>query len=319
MNMKNAKQRKDIVYAKGARCFICIISLILYMVFSPCLIKAQPDTRSVTDTLGRQVVLKGSPERVIALAPSITEIIFALGQGQRIVGVSRFSDYPHEAEALPKVGSYIHLDLERIVALRPDLCIAIKDGNPIHTIRRLEDLGIPVYAIDPRNIDAVTESIERIGDVLGAGIRAGLLVKDMNMRLQRITSLVKSSKTRPRVFFQIGISPVISTGTNTLSHEIITLAGGINVCEGKTVYPRLSREEVLESAPDVIIITSMAGEKVYEQAKDEWLEWKELPAVKNRRVFLVDSNLFDRPTPRLLDGIELLIRLIHPELFKGVS
>jgi len=274
------------------------------------------EAKTVKDQLGRQVTVPDNPQRVISLAPSITEIIFGLKEAHRLKGVTTYSDFPPEAEKLPKVGSYVHLDLEKIVALKPDLCIAIKDGNPRTIAQRLESLKIPVYAVDPNNIDTVMKTILEIGGLLGSNDQADLLVKNMRSRIQRVKSLVASAKHRPRVFFQIGVSPIVSVGTPTFIHELIVLAGGTNTAAGAVPYPRFSREQVLALSPEVIIITSMARSTVFEKVKAEWEKWPDIPAVRNRRIFIEDSNFFDRPTPRLLDGLELLIRLIHPELFE---
>lgn len=277
---------------------------------------AQSTAGTVTDQLGRQVNVPENPQRIVALAPNITEIIFALGQEHRLKGVTRYSDFPSEAAKLFKVGSYVHLDLERIVALNPDLCIAIKDGNPRLVAQRLESLKIPVYAVDPKNLDTIMNTIIEIGELLDADEKAKMLVRDMYSRIQRVKSLVEKAAHRPGVFFQIGISPIVSVGTPTFIHELIVLAGGTNLASGSIPYPRFSREQVLALSPEVFIITSMARAAVFEKVKAEWSQWPNLPAVRNKRIYLEDSNLFDRPTPRLVGGLELLVRLIHPELFE---
>ncbi len=294
--------------------------ILLLMITGLFLTKAtQTDAGIVMDQLGRHVRVPDNPQRIVALAPNITEIIFALKQDHRLIGVTRYSDYPPEATKLPKVGSYVHLDIERIVALNPDLCIAIKDGNPKAVAQRLESLKIPVYAVDPKSLDTIMETILEIGKILNANDRAKALVQNMSSRIQRVRSLVKETVNSPKVFFQIGISPIVSVGTPTFIHELILLAGGRNLAAGSTPYPRFNREQVLALSPEVIIITSMARAAVFEQVKAEWSRWPELPAVRNGRIFLEDSNLFDRPTPRLVEGLELLVRLIHPELFKEVQ
>jgi len=272
--------------------------------------------RTVTDQLERTVTVPDEPRRIVSLAPNITEIIFALGQEHRLMGATRYSDFPPEANKLPKVGSYVHLDLEKIVALKPDLCIAIKDGNPIAVAKRLESLKIPVYAVNPKNLETIMQTVLEIGGLINAEKEADLLVQNMDLRIQKVKSLVSNVAHRPRVFFQIGVSPIVSVGTHTFIHGLIVLAGGTNLAEGSIGYPRFSREQVLALSPEVIIITSMAREAVFEQVKAEWNKWPDLPAVRNQRIFLEDSNFFDRPTPRLVDGLELLVRLIHPELFK---
>jgi len=272
---------------------------------------------SVTDLLGRTMTIPESPSRVVSLAPNITEIVFALGEGHRLVGVTRYSDYPEAAKQIQKVGSYVHLDLERIISLAPELCLAIKDGNPREAVSRLESLGIPVYAVDPRNLESVLEALQRIGELLGAEEKAHRIVQEIQQRIQKVESRVHQVSHRPRVFFQIGVSPIVSVGTHTFIHELIVQAGGINVAEGPTPYPRFSREQVLGLSPDIVIITSMARSAVFSKVKAEWEQWEDMPAVRNNRVFVQESNLFDRPSPRLVDALEVLVRLIHPELFEG--
>jgi len=263
--------------------------------------------RVLTDLLGRRVILSENPHRVVSLAPNITELIYALGEEARLKGVSLFSDYPVQAKQHTNVGSYIALDLEKIVALKPDLCIAIKDGNPKRVIDRLASLGIAVYAVDPRDLNSVMETILRMGDLLNAAEKAGTLVQEMRARIHRVKMKVSSVLHRPGVFFQIGISPIVSVGTDTFIHELIVLAGGINLAAGSTTYPRFNREQILVLAPDIFIITSMARSAVFEEVKAKWNKWPQIPAVRNQRIYIEDSNLFDRPSPRLVDGLGLLV------------
>ena len=293
------------------------ITIILMIAILPFFFTETPShAKIVTDQLGRHVLVPEKPERIVSLAPSITEIVFALDRGYRLKGVTTFSDFPPEADKLPKVGSYVQLDLEKIVALKPDLCIAIKDGNPIAVARRLESLKIPVYAVNPKNLESVMQTVQEIGGLLNVEEKADKLIQNMNLRIQNVKSLVAKTTYRPRVFFQIGVSPIVSVGTHTFSHELIVLAGGKNIAQGPIVYPRYSIEQVLALSPEVIIITSMERAAVFKKVKAEWDRWPNMPAVRNHHVFIEDSNLFDRPTPRLVDGLELMVRLIHPELFE---
>jgi iron complex transport system substrate-binding protein len=269
------------------------------------------------DQVGRQVNIPASPRRLVTMAASLTEMVFALGAGSRVCGVEQFSDYPPAARKLPKVGSYKLPDVERIVALQPDLCLAIKDGNPPHVLERLRGLGIPVYVVDPRNLPEVIATVKEIGHLLGADDTAGELAAALNRRYQRIKGLAAQVAHRPRVFFQIGISPIVSAGSHTFLDELITTAGGLNLAAGKVPYPRFSQEQVLALKPEVIIITSMARGGAFERVKAGWERWETLPAARNHRIFLIDSDLVDRPSPRLLNGLEMLFRLIHPELAGG--
>jgi iron complex transport system substrate-binding protein len=299
---------------KGTFRYITIVLIIT--VFPLILSVTASADKTLTDQLGRHVTVSDEPQRVVSLAPSITEIVFALDQGHRLKGVTTYSDYPPQAVKLPKVGSYVQLDLEKIVALKPDLCIAIKDGNPIAVARRLESLKIPVYAVNPRNLESVMQTVQEVAGLLNVQEKADKLVQSMNLRIQKVKSLVAKTTYRPRVFFQIGVSPIVSVGTHTFSHELIVLAGGKNVAQGPIAYPRYSIEQVLALLPEVIIITSMARVAIFKQVKAEWSRWPNMPAVRNHQIFIEDSNLFDRPTLRLVDGLELMVKLIHPELFE---
>ena len=278
-----------------------------------------PMAKAAEDQLGYNIRIPDDPRRIVALAPSITEIIFALEQQDRLKGTTQFSNYPAEAAGLPKVGSYVRLDIERIIALNPDLCIAIQDGNPKETIDRLQSLNIPVFAVNPRNLESILQAIQRIGNILNASAKANELVKDMRSRIQRVDTLVSRVYHRPRVFIQIGISPIISAGRNTFINELIVRAGGINVAAGNKAYPHFSREQVLALAPDVLIITSMSRSGAFEKAKADWSRLTHMPAVRQNRIYTVNSDVFDRPSPRLLDALEILTRLLHPGLFEDGS
>ena len=297
------------------RCLVALILNLIWMVTPPFPAFAG-DLRPVSDLLGRQLTVPEQPQRVVALAPSITEIVYALQKEESLVGVTRFSDYPQAAQALPKVGSYVHLDVERIAALKPDLCIGIKDGNPAVVVEKLQAMNIPVFAVNPHDLESVMQSILAIADLLGATHKARVIVDDMTARIQKVKACTGKETHTPRVFFQIGVSPIVSVGSNTFINELITLAGGVNVAAGGSAYPRFSREQVIALAPEVIVISSMARETIFEQVKNEWLEWPVIPAVANKAVFIAPTNIFDRPTPRLVDGLELLAQYIHPEIFE---
>ncbi len=272
--------------------------------------------KTVTDHLGRKLQVPDDPQRVVALAPSITEIIFQLNQAERLKGVTQYSNYPAQALKLPKVGSFIRLDIERIIALNPDLCIAIKSGNPKAVVERLASIHIPVYVVDPHNLETVIQTISEIGMLLNASGPAQAVTTDMRNRLQQIETVVAGTSQRPRVFMQIGISPIIAAGSQTFIHDLMLMAGATNVAAGYTAYPRFSREQVLALAPDVIIISTMARQAVFDQVKAEWSRWPNLPAARDQRIFVVDSDVFNRPSPRLLEGLEILVHLIHPNLFE---
>jgi iron complex transport system substrate-binding protein len=288
-----------------------ILALVLIFLLQAVLLIAG----SVTDQIGRTLVVPENPTRVIALAPSITEIIYDLGQEKRLVGVTQYSTYPSEAELLPRVGSYVRLDIEKIVALKPDLCLATKDGNPKHIVDKIVSLGIPVYVINPQNLQQIMDTITRLGSLLHAEQTAAALVSDMEKRIGQVQARVKNMPDRPRVFFQIDAEPLFSAGTDTFIHELIELAGGINTTAGEVSYPRYSWEDIIVLQPEIVLISSMAGGLAPEYLLNSWKKWNLLSAVKNDQIFVVDAELFDRPTPRLVNGLEVIAAIIHPELF----
>ncbi|MEJ2691287.1 MAG: cobalamin-binding protein [Deltaproteobacteria bacterium] len=258
-----------------------------------------------------------APKRVLALAPSLTEMIYSIGAEAKMVGATRFSDYPPAAGDLPRVGSYIQLDLERIVALRPDLCFAIKDGNPKQTVDAIKALGIPVFAVDPHTINQIMDTLLVVGDLLNEKEQAQTLVSSLRQRVARVHQRVASSKARPGVFFQIADSPLISAGKGSFIDRLITLAGGTNLAGGAEGYPRYSWEDILVLQPEVVLISSMTGGENPQQLKEAWQRWPSIPAVRYNRLYVVKADLFNRPTARLIDGLETLADILHPNAAGG--
>lgn len=265
------------------------------------------------DQAGRTVRVPKHPRRVVALIPSLTEIVFDLGKGDLLVGATQYAREPPAAAELPRVGSYLHLDVERIIALRPDLCLAVRDGNPEHLIRRIEQLGIPVFALDSQDLPEIIASIRLMGGLLNAQERAAEIIREMRAKIDRVEKRIRNIQARPGVFFQIDANPMVSAGANTFIDRLITMAGGRNLAAGATTYPRYSWEDILVMQPEVVIIASMAGGYTKEQLMGAWTGWPQIPAVKNGRVHVVDADLFDRPVPRLADGLVALADLIHPQ------
>lgn len=269
--------------------------------------------RIVTDQVGLRMIVPDQPKRVIALAPSISEIVCALGRSDCLKGVTQFSDYPAYVKTLPQVGSYIRLDLERIVRLKPDLCLAVKDGNPKQTVVRLAAMGIPVYTLNPHNLDSVIQALTEVGALLHAEAKAKALTSDMTARINHVREFSRTVTRRPRVFFQIGVSPIVSAGNGSFLNELIECSGAVNLAQGGATYPRFSREQVLSMNPEILIITSMTRNTVFETVKKKWEAWPDLLAVKKHRIYILDSDILDRPTPRMVDGLEMLTRVIHPD------
>ncbi len=279
------------------------------------LIKAAPCPGAVFhDALNRSVDLPDTPRRIVALAPNLTEILYYLGLGDRVVGVTRYSYYPPDALKKPKVGTYIQVNVERILELKPDLVIGTVDGNRRGVVRLLEQAGIPVYVVNPRTVKETVTTMAAIADVCGIGERGRHLASLLMERVEKIVTRTSGLK-KPLVFLQINLRPIMTVNSHTIHHDVIRLAGGRNMAGDLDVtYPRISIEEVLKSRPDVIVISSMERGGRFEREKMNWYKWPSIPAVKRRQVFLLDSDLLDRPSPRIVDGLEMMARLIHPEV-----
>ena len=277
---------------------------------------AAPAAHRFMDEVGRPVTVPSVPKRMISLAPNVTEILFALGLDQEIVGVSIHCNFPEKAKTRTRVGSYISLDFEKILSLKPDLILATGAGNTLEMVERLEKLGFPTYVIFPKNFDGILTSIRHVGQILSREKEAQEIISNMQARRQRVIELTRGLP-RPRVFLQIGEAPLVTVGKGSFADDLIYLAGGENIgaADGK-MYPRFGLEEILRRAPEVIIISSMNPGGSYDKIIQEWARWKTIPAVQNGRIHLIDSDLIDRPSPRIIDGLEEMARIIHPEKFK---
>lgn len=290
----------------------CILVLIVTVLWFDISVAADK-TRTMQDQIGRTVNVPVMPKRIIALIPSLTEIVFELGRGSLLVGATQYAKEPPQAADLPRVGSYLHLDIERILALRPDLCLAVRDGNPAHLVRRIEKLGIPVFAFESQTISQIIESVRIMGELLDASEKASAIISEMQAKIDSVDQSTQKIQSRPGVFFQIDANPMVSAGRNTFIDQLITMAGGRNLAAGGDTYPRYSWEDILILQPEVVIIASMAGGYSKEQLKAAWMKWPQIPAVQSGRVHVVNADLFDRPVPRLADGLIALAELIAPE------
>jgi cobalamin transport system substrate-binding protein len=273
-------------------------------------------TQKFKDEVGREVAFSFPPIRIVSLAPNVTEILFSLGLDEEIVGVSIHCNFPEKAKSKVRVGSYISLDFEKVTSLKPDLIIATGVGNTRDMVDRLGKLGFQTYVIYPKNFDDILKSIAHIGQVVNREKEARSIVEGMRKRSQRVIELTKGLP-RPKVFIQIGDAPVVTVGKGSFADDLIRLAGGENIAKKeKEVYPRFGMEEILKRSPEVIVISSMNPKGDYQKILQEWTRWKTIPAVKNGRIHLIDSDLLDRPSPRIIDGLEELAKVLHPERFK---
>ena len=270
---------------------------------------------TIADMLGRPVTVSDGKLRVVSLAPSLTEIVFALGRGDWLVGVTDFCDYPPEAQTKPKIGGSMTPDMERVVRLRPDLVLATAEGNPSDLLAQLTRLHIPVFAVKPEGYAGILASVDAVGRALQVETAATTLVRDIQRRMADIGRAV-ASRPRPRVLYLVWTDPLIAAGPVTYIHDLIEMAGGQNVVRGRSVpYPRLGWEEVVRAAPEVILVASHRDGSDRPAIGDGWKQWQSVPAVRSGRVLTVPGDTIHRPGPRVVEGVEKLARAIHPEAF----
>ncbi|RLB39453.1 MAG: cobalamin-binding protein [Deltaproteobacteria bacterium] len=295
------------------RCVCTLMAVLLILIYG-LVGPREAMAETFVDAVGRHVRINGPPKRIVSLAPSVTEILYYLGLGDRIVGVTMFSDFPRDALAKPRVGSYAHLNVERILELEPDLAVGTKDGNEPNAVALLEQAGLPVYIVNPRHVEDVADTLFSVARLCRVEEKGKRLAESLTSRIKAVKEAVKNLP-KPSVFIQINIKPIISVSRHTIHNDVIRLAGGRNVMEDASVtYPTVSVEELLARKPEVIIISSMERGGRFEKAKREWMIWKSIPAVRNNRVYLVNSDILDRPSPRIIDGLETVARLLHPEI-----
>ena len=271
---------------------------------------------TIADDLGRKVYISGIPQRIVSHVPSITETIFALGLGEKVVGVSDYCDYPEEARLKPSIGDYFNPSVESIVELDPDLVLT--DGHS-ESIKQLDSLGITYMVIDPKDIDGIFKDIELLGKVTGTEKEAEKLIKDMQKRISYVTAQVEDV-SRLKVFYIIDAtdpSNPWTAGPGSLIDSLITMAGGENIAaKAQGAWVQFSLEAVVASDPEIIILPVKHGTAFTSpEALKEHPAWRETTAVKEGRIFTIDADLVDRSGPRIVQGLEEIARIIHPELF----
>jgi iron complex transport system substrate-binding protein len=275
--------------------------------------ESKPKTFTLIDDLGREVNITGIPSTIVSLAPSNTEILFALGLEDKVYGVTTNCDYPGEALDKEKVGGFTEIDLEKIVAINPDLILA-EDMHKHEVIPVLEELGFCIVALVPHNLQEVMDSIELVGSITGTQAKAAQVVEDMQQRIQAITDITDglNEEEKVSVLYIIWHEPIMSVGSDTRIHELIEKAGGINIAavagEG---YPTLTLEEVINTNPQVIIVDNEASlDFVLNESR-----LSGVAALIDKRVYSIDPDLSNRPTPRIVEALEIIAEIIQPQLF----
>jgi iron complex transport system substrate-binding protein len=258
---------------------------------------------SVQDDNGNQVQLTGPAQRVISLAPHVTELLFAAGAGRHVVGVSQFSDYPEEAGHIPQIGDSQQLDIERIVALKPDLLVVWQSGNSNRQLEQLRQLGIPIFYSEPRKLDDIPANISRLGHLLGTAPVAERSAAALRRKLV-VLSTQYSRLPAVRVFYQVWDKPLYTLGGQHIVNDAIRLCGGENIFAALTApAPSVGIESVLKANPEAIF-----GEDQNDPdgGIHLWQRFPALTAVRRGNLFSIDANLLSRPGPRMVDGVDLL-------------
>jgi iron complex transport system substrate-binding protein len=288
----------------------CLLAVALLLIGSAAL-RAEPPAEPMYLGEARP---KASVTRVVSLAPNLTEILFAISAGDRVVGVTRYDDHPPAVLSLPKVGGFLDPNLEAILGLKPDLVVCVPNSGNEKSMRTLIRLRIPVLVLPARKLEDVYSATTFLGDVLGQRDQARKINADMRKRAKAVTARV-ADRARPKVLIVYGHKPLVVAGPGTFADQLLVLAGGDNVVTStKVAYPTLPLEMVIELAPEVIIDASMSGtgaEMRLDEVRDFWKRFKVIPAVRKDAVHLFDSALWFRPGPRLIDGLEHLERLLR--------
>ncbi len=274
---------------------------------------AAPDRVTYTDATGRRVELPRRPARIISLAPSVTEVLYLVGAGERVAGVTVYCDWPEDARKKPKIGDLLNPGAELILAAEPDLVIASTAGNDRTAVQKLADLGLPVFVTAPRTVDTILETVGQIGRITGCEAEAGELVARMKQRLELLDRRLKGAR-RLRAFYITWFEPLLAPGKGTFENDVLRHAGVDSITAAiPEFYPHYSLEQVIFNDPDVILAVRHEGNPLPDLKSLPG--WRQLRAVRQNRIFIV-SELLQHPSPRFLDALDDLARRLHPEAFR---
>jgi iron complex transport system substrate-binding protein len=276
---------------------------------------AKGSTQIVKDDLGREVLLARNPQRLVSLSPNITEMLFAIGLGAQVVGVTSYCDYPPEARTKAKIGDIITPSLESILTLKPDLVLVSRVSTLQRFDRRLEEVGVPRYVVDARNMEDILRALRRLGSVLGRSGQAEAVAKSLEQRLRQIEQRVQGA-VAPRVLLVIQREPLMVPGQKTFLADLVRRAGGTLVGpDDEREGVLYSLESVIAQQPETIILpSSETGTRRVEHFA--WPKLAETPAIRDQKIYSITADLIMRPGPRLVDGLSELARILQPDLFK---
>ena len=281
-----------------------ILSLLLGLLVGPCFA-----SRTLTDEMGRTVMVPDHPHRVICLMPSVTDTVYALGAGDDVVGISDYTKYPAAALTKPSVGNLITPSIETILSLHPDLVIGVQPMGPMEVTGQLERVGIPIFLVSPHGIAGILHSVETIGLALNRTPQADALVHSLQQRVDAVKARTKG-QSAPRVFMPVWYDPISTIGKNAFITEIIEAAGGHSVTDDlPSEWPEVSMEVVLERAPDALLL--VRGGKTTLKVLEGRPGWSSMAAVKAKRVYYVDDRI-NYPSPIAIVALEDLAKDFHP-------
>ncbi len=274
-------------------------------------------TQTYEDDMGRSVAVPRRVNRIVSLAPANTEILYAVGAGAKVVGVDDFSNYPPETADIASVGGYGEINIEAVIALKPDLVLA----SSLHKtpVEQLEGVGIRCLVVEPHTLQDVYDDIEMVAEVVGQEAKGEEVVSAMKAKIAAVEAAIDTSpvERRPVVFYEVWDNPLTSAGPNTYTHQIIELAGGSNLTrDAATDYPEVGFEVVVARNPDVIVFPTYEGAHIPDRAElSERPGWAGIKAVREGNIQTIDADIMSRGGPRLADAVEAMAKLIHPSLF----
>jgi iron complex transport system substrate-binding protein len=267
---------------------------------------------TIKDDAGRQITLKSQPHNLVSLSPSNTEIVYALGLGNQLVGDTKYCNYPEAAKNVTKVGGFSDVDIEKVLAVQPDVILA----SNIHeekVLPSLDKLGMTVIIVHPVTLDAIYQDISLIGRITGKSREAGELLDGLKKRVDVIKNKTSQfNGIKPRVMYVTWHDPLYSAGDNTITGELIKIAGGDNIAKDITGYSTVTLESVVQRNPQIIVVMSSMGSQTSTDYIKSEPRLQSTEALKNNHVFTVDSDLFGRTTPRIVDALEQLANIIQP-------
>jgi len=284
---------------------------------------AQDFPLTVTDDLDQEIVMNEKPEKIISISPNMTEVLFAIGAGENVIGVTTFANYPQEATKVDKIGTITEPNIEKIISMEPDLVIA-SSVNKKETVERLRELGINVAGFEAVSVNKAIENIKRIATVTGYQEKGDKITAEMYIKIAEIRNLVDEKlkiNERPKVFYEIWNDPLFTAGANNFIDDLIHMAGGFNIgrlAEGS--WPQYNLEKLLIENPDVYVSTPHSADMEIskEQIKNRE-RFQPISAIQNDRVYILDQDIINRPSPRLVQGLALLTKAIYPELTEAVN